>query len=50
MKGKILKLIDIGSGAGFPGVVINIMADAEKIPIEVVLADSNRKKALFLKV
>ena len=45
---KILKLIDIGSGAGFPGVVINIMADAEKIPIEVVLADSNRKKSAFL--
>ena len=45
---KILKLIDIGSGAGFPGVVINIMADAEKIPIEVVLADSNRKKSSFL--
>ena len=45
---KILKLIDIGSGAGFPGVVINIMADAEKIPIEVVLADSNKKKSAFL--
>ena len=41
-------MIDIGSGAGFPGVVINIMADAEKIPIEVVLADSNRKKSAFL--
>ena len=46
--GKALNLLDVGSGAGFPGVVLSIMADAEKIPINIVLVDSNRKKSLFL--
>ena len=45
---KALHLLDVGSGAGFPGVVLSIMADAEKIPINIVLVDSNRKKSLFL--
>ena len=40
--------MDVGAGAGFPGVVLSIMADAEKIPINIVLVDSNRKKSLFL--
>ena len=47
-EGKALNLLDVGSGAGFPGVVLSIMADAEKIPINIVLVDSNRKKSLFL--
>ena len=47
--GKTLNLLDVGSGAGFPGVVLSIMTNAEKIPIKVALADSNRKKSLFLK-
>ena len=48
-EGKVLNLLDVGSGAGFPGVVLSIMINAEKIPIKVALADSNRKKSLFLK-
>lgn len=48
-EGKVLNLLDVGSGAGFPGVVLSIMTNAEKIPIKVSLADSNRKKSLFLK-
>ena len=47
-EGKVLNLLDVGSGAGFPGVVLSIMANAEKIPINIVLVDSNRKKSLFL--
>ena len=49
-EGKVLNLLDVGSGAGFPGVVLSIMTNAEKIPIKVALADSNRKKSLFLKI
>ena len=48
-EGKVLNLLDVGSGAGFPGVVLSIMINAEKIPIKVALVDSNRKKSLFLK-
>ena len=48
-EGKVLNLLDVGSGAGFPGVVLSIMTNAEQIPIKVALADSNRKKSLFLK-
>ena len=39
------KLLDIGSGAGFPGVVIKIMFPHLKI----TLLDSNNKKTKFLK-
>jgi putative acetyltransferase len=38
-------LLDIGSGAGFPGLVLKLWAD----DLDVVLLESNRKKALFLK-
>jgi 16S rRNA (guanine527-N7)-methyltransferase len=39
------RLIDIGSGAGFPGLPIKIWAPA----IEVILIESNQKKATFLR-
>ena len=42
---KIDSLIDIGTGAGFPGVVIKIMYPN----INVTLLDSNNKKTTFLK-
>lgn len=42
---KIDSLIDIGTGAGFPGVVIKIMNPN----IKVTLLDSNNKKTTFLK-
>ena len=42
---KINNLIDVGTGAGFPGVVIKIMQPH----INVTLLDSNNKKTTFLK-
>ncbi len=38
-------IVDLGSGAGFPGVVLAIMLTNARI----VLVESSRKKALFLK-
>jgi 16S rRNA (guanine527-N7)-methyltransferase len=38
------RIIDIGSGAGFPGIIIQIMNPE----ISVTLIDSSRKKCLFL--
>ena len=42
-------LIDIGSGAGFPGLVIAIGAKDRKIPLKVTLVDKSPKKIKFLK-
>lgn len=42
-------LLDIGSGAGFPGMVLGIMA-ADKTPyLKITLIDSINKKTVFLK-
>jgi len=42
-------LMDIGSGAGFPGMVIAILNQACKGPLEkIFLVDSDMKKSLFL--
>ena len=49
-KKSIYSFADIGSGAGFPGAVISIMAEAENIPIDTVLVDSNKKKCSFLSI
>jgi len=42
-------LIDIGSGAGFPGLIIAIAAKDRKIPLKVTLMDKSEKKTKFLK-
>ena len=42
-------LIDIGSGAGFPGLVLAIAAKDRKIPIKITLIDKSPKKIIFLK-
>ena len=42
-------LIDIGSGAGFPGVILALMAKDRKIPIKIKLIDKSQKKINFLK-
>ena len=42
-------LIDIGSGAGFPGLVIAITLKDRKVPIKVKLIEKSKKKAKFLK-
>ena len=39
-----LEILDIGSGAGFPGIVVAIL----KPDIKLALIDSSRKKHLFL--
>ena len=45
---NIKSATDIGTGAGFPGLIISILAKDRKIPIKVSLIEKSRKKALFL--
>ena len=42
-------LMDIGSGAGFPGMVLAIAAKDRKIPLKVKLIEKSPKKVKFLK-
>ena len=42
-------LIDMGSGAGFPGLVLSIVLKDRKIPIKVKLLEKSKKKINFLK-
>ena len=42
------EIIDIGSGAGFPGVIIKILMDSKKVDGNVVLLDKSPKKCKFL--
>ena len=44
----LLNLLDVGSGAGFPGVVVDIMAMHKNVNIKTVLVDSNKRKSAFL--
>ena len=41
-------LVDLGSGAGFPGLVLSIIAKERKIPIKIKLIEKSPKKAKFL--
>ena len=41
-------LIDIGSGAGFPGLILGILLKDRKIPFKVKLLEKSPKKAKFL--
>ena len=41
-------LIDLGSGAGFPGLVIAIVLKDRKIPLKVNLIEKSKKKTIFL--
>tara|TARA_Y100000590_G_scaffold350133_1_gene401904 strand:- start:1304 stop:1939 length:636 start_codon:yes stop_codon:yes gene_type:complete len=43
-----INLVDIGSGAGFPGIIISILAKDRKIPIKIRLIEKSPKKADFL--
>jgi len=43
-------LVDLGSGAGFPGLVLAIMAKDRNIPIKVKLIEKSPKKVKFLQV
>jgi len=42
-------LVDIGSGAGFPGLIISILAKDRKFPLKIKLIEKSPKKIIFLK-
>ena len=42
-------LVDLGSGAGFPGLVIEILAKDRKIPLKVKLIEKSPRKVSFLR-
>ena len=42
-------LVDIGSGAGFPGLVLAILSKDRKIPLKVKLIEKSKKKTKFLR-
>ncbi len=42
-------MVDIGSGAGFPGLVLAITLKDRKIPLKIKLIEKSRKKVKFLK-
>ena len=44
-----IDLVDLGSGAGFPGLVLAIMAKDRKIPLKVKLIEKSPRKAFFLR-
>ena len=42
------EMIDLGSGAGFPGLVVALMAKDRKIPLKIKLLEKSPKKVKFL--
>jgi len=42
------QIVDIGSGAGFPGVIIKILMGSKKVEGNVILIDKSSKKCKFL--
>ena len=42
-------LVDLGSGAGFPGLVLSIVAKDRKIPLKIKLIEKSKRKINFLK-
>ena len=42
-------LIDLGSGAGFPGLVLAMVLNDRKIPLQIKLIEKSPKKVNFLK-
>ena len=41
-------LVDLGSGAGFPGIIISMIAIDRKFPLQIKLIEKSKKKAIFL--
>lgn len=46
---KTRKLVDLGSGGGFPGLVIAIMAGEHGYPEQTTLIESDQRKSAFLR-
>ncbi len=42
-------MVDVGTGAGFPGLIIAILAKDRKIPLKIKLIEKSPKKVKFLK-
>lgn len=49
-KKKVKNILDVGTGAGFPGIVMAILANESKENVKMTLIDSSKKKAGFLKL
>ena len=45
---KKLDIVDLGSGAGFPGLIIKLLMEDEKIDGKVILIEKSNKKSNFL--
>jgi len=45
---KKLNIIDIGSGAGFPGIIVKILMENDNLNGNIVLIEKSRKKSKFL--
>jgi 16S rRNA (guanine527-N7)-methyltransferase len=46
---KKLNIIDIGSGAGFPGIIVKILMENECLNGNIILIEKSRKKSNFLR-
>jgi len=44
------KYVDLGTGSGFPGIIISIMLKSEKINLESIFYEKSNKKADFLEL
>jgi len=42
-------LTDVGSGGGFPGIILGILNKAANFPLTITLVESDTKKAIFLR-
>ena len=45
---RCARWLDLGSGAGFPGIVIALITADTPNPVEMTLVESDRRKAAFL--
>jgi 16S rRNA (guanine527-N7)-methyltransferase len=45
---KRLDIVDLGSGAGFPGLIIKLLLDNQNIKSNVILVEKSKKKSYFL--
>ncbi len=42
------RLLDLGSGGGFPGLVLAVLAKADRPDLRITLVESDQRKAVFL--